>query len=124
MKKYLFSLQFLFDLMICSRSNQHKLVKDFVLTSPAPVYFASTLSRHFRAESSRDKEYSKDHISAAQECEVMAKDFITVVCAEDSETVLNSKDYKDVAFLDYLLDCEQKGCVSHPFVQQYVTDIW
>lgn len=57
-------------------------------------------------------------------CENMAKDLISISCAEDSEAVLNSIDGKNVAFLDFLIDCELKQCVSHSLVQQYVSQIW
>ena len=57
-------------------------------------------------------------------CESMAKDLISISCAEDSEAVLNSIDGKNVAFLDFLIDCELKQCVSHSLVQQYVSQIW
>lgn len=61
---------------------------------------------------------------ASHFCESMAKDLISISCAEDSEAVLNSLDGKNVAFLDFLIECELKQCVSHSLVQQYVTQIW
>lgn len=61
---------------------------------------------------------------ASHFCESVAKDLISISCAEDSEAVLNSLDGKNVAFLDFLLECELKQCVSHSLVQQYVTQIW
>lgn len=61
---------------------------------------------------------------ASSFCETMAKDLISISCAEDSEAVLNSLDGKNVAFLDFLIECELKQCVSHSLVQQYVTQIW
>lgn len=57
-------------------------------------------------------------------CETVAKDLISISCAEDSGAVLNSIDGKHVAFLDFLIECELKQCVSHSLVQQYVTQIW
>ena len=57
-------------------------------------------------------------------CETVGLDLITISCAEDSETVLNAIDEKDVPFLDFLIECELKQCVSHTLVQQYVTQIW
>ena len=100
------------------------MLKDFVLSSPAPIYTASLLSSHYLAESERIKEYAVDYRKAAEECEMIAKDFITITCAEDSEILLNATDYKNVAFVDFLLERKQKECVAHPFVQQYITDIW
>lgn len=54
----------------------------------------------------------------------MANNLITVSCADDSEVVLNAVDQQNTAFLDFLITCDQKECVSHAVVQQYVTGIW
>lgn len=61
---------------------------------------------------------------ATMVCETMANNLITVSCADDSESVLNALDGQNTAFLDFLIACDQKECVSHAIVQQYVTEIW
>ena len=88
------------------------------------MHISSFLSRHYRIESTKNKEHSAELTMASEFCESMAKDLISISCAEDSEAVLNSIDGKNVAFLDFLIDCELKQCVSHSLVQQYVSQIW
>ena len=103
-------------------------IKDWILwiifRAPAPVHISSFLSRHYRIESTKSKEHSAELTMASEFCESVAKDLISISCAEDSEAVLNSIDGKNVAFLDFLIDCELKQCVSHSLVQQYVSQIW
>lgn len=88
------------------------------------MHISSFLSRHYRIETTKNKENTVDLDLASSFCETMAKDLISISCAEDSEAVLNSLDGKNVAFLDFLIECELKQCVSHSLVQQYVTQIW
>ncbi|KAK2558333.1 Ankyrin-1 [Acropora cervicornis] len=116
--------QFLLDIVLCSRTNNNKSLMNFVLGAPAPVHISSFLSRHYRIESTKSKEHSAELTMASEFCESVAKDLISISCAEDSEAVLNSIDGKNVAFLDFLIDCELKQCVSHSLVQQYVSQIW
>ena len=93
-------------------------------SAPAPVHISSFLSRHYRIEITKNKEHTAELETATGFCESVAKDLISISCAEDSEAVLNSIDGKNVAFLDFLIDCELKQCVSHSLVQQYVSQIW
>ncbi|XP_078360679.1 uncharacterized protein LOC144645086 isoform X3 [Oculina patagonica] len=116
--------KFLVDLVICSRSCNYKSLMNFVLSAPAPVHISSFLSRHYRIETTKNKEHTVELDLASHFCETVAKDLISISCAEDSEAVLNSLDGKNVAFLDFLIECELKQCVSHSLVQQYVTQIW
>ncbi|XP_022786816.1 serine/threonine-protein phosphatase 6 regulatory ankyrin repeat subunit A-like isoform X3 [Stylophora pistillata] len=116
--------KFLLDLVICSRSSNYKSLMTFTLSAPAPVHISSFLSRHYRIETTKNKEHANELELASGFCETVAKDLISISCAEDSGAVLNSIDGKNVAFLDFLIECELKQCVSHPLVQQYVTQIW
>ena len=88
------------------------------------MHISSFLSRHYRIEMTKNKEHTVELETASGFCESVAKDLISISCAEDSEAVLNSLDGKNVAFLDFLIECELKQCVSHSLVQQYVTQIW
>ncbi|XP_068748124.1 serine/threonine-protein phosphatase 6 regulatory ankyrin repeat subunit B-like isoform X2 [Montipora capricornis] len=116
--------KFLVDIVLCSRAHNYKSLMNFVLGAPAPVHISSFLSRHYRIESTHNKEHWAELTMASEFCESMAKDLISISCAEDSEAVLNSIDGKKVAFLDFLIDCGLKQCVSHSLVQQYVSQIW
>ena len=100
------------------------LILIIVFSAPAPVHMSSYLSRHYRIETSKNKEHSAELGLASSFCETMAADLISISCAEDSEAVLNALDAKNVAFLDFLIECELKQCVSHSLVQQYVSQIW
>lgn len=123
-ERLLSNKKFLLDLVICSRSSNCKSLMTFTLSAPAPVHISSFLSRHYRIETTKNKEHANELELASGFCETVAKDLISISCAEDSGAVLNSIDGKNVAFLDFLIECELKQCVSHPLVQQYVTQIW
>jgi hypothetical protein len=82
------------------------------------------LAHSFNNESRKNKEYQTVLREATMVCETMSNNLITVSCADDSESVLNALDGQNTAFLDFLIACDQKECVSHTIVQQYVTDIW
>ena len=110
--------------MASARLNEQKSLKDFVLNSPVPVITATFLTRHYRAESTKDKEYSKHLMMASEECEAIGRDLVAVACTESSERVLNSVDEKEVPLVDYLVECETKQCISHTLVQQYLTHVW
>lgn len=101
-----------------------KPLKAFVLTAPAPVHISSLLAHLFQNESRKNKEYQTVLLEASICCEAMSNNLITVSCAEESEVVLNALDNQNTAFLDFLITCDQKECVSHAIVQQYVTEIW
>ena len=106
------------------RSKVQFFVFLLVPSAPAPVHMSSFLSRHYRIEISKNKELATDLDVASSFCESMAKDLISISCVENSGAVLNSIDERNVAFLDFLIECELKQCVSHPLVQQYVSQIW
>ena len=120
----LFDLQFLFDLMVCSNLNESDPVIDFILQCPAPIYAAAKLSKHYRNESTREKERGRDLLAAGDVCENIASELLSLACADTAETLLTALDDRDVPFLDYLIECEQKTCVSHPSVQVYLGDVW
>lgn len=119
-----FIFQFLLDLVNCARKENQKPLKAFVLSAPAPVHISSLLAHTFSNESRKNKEYQTVLREATMVCETMANNLITVSCADDSESVLNALDGQNTAFLDFLIACDQKECVSHAIVQQYVTEIW
>ncbi|XP_048581815.1 serine/threonine-protein phosphatase 6 regulatory ankyrin repeat subunit C isoform X3 [Nematostella vectensis] len=115
---------FLLDLVICARKVDQKPLKTFVLSAPAPVHVSSQLAHYFSNEANKNKEYLEALREASMVCQSMSNHLITVSCADNSEVVLNSLDAQNTAFLDFLITCDQKECVSHSIVQQYVTEIW
>lgn len=110
--------------MVCSKLDNSESIMDFILMCPAPIYAASKLSKHYRNESSREKERSRDLVSAGDVCENMATELLSLACVDDAEVLLTAVDERDVPFLDYLIECEQKECVSHPSVQVYLGAAW
>ena len=110
--------------MVCSNLDENESVIDFILQCPAPIYAASKLSKHYRHESTREKERGRDLLAAGNVCENIASELLSLACADSAEKLLTAVDDRDVPFLDYLIECEQKTCVSHPLVQVYLGDVW
>ena len=110
--------------MVCSNLNESESVMDFILQCPAPIYAAAKLSKHYRNESTREKERARDLLAAGEVCENIASELLSLACADSAEKLLTAIDDRDVPFLDYLIECEQKTCVSHPSVQVYLGDVW
>ena len=110
--------------MVCSNQNESESVMDFILQCPAPIYAAAKLSKHYRNESTREKERARDLLAVGDVCENIASELLSLACADNAEKLLTAIDDRDVPFLDYLIECEQKTCVSHPSVQVYLGDVW
>ena len=110
--------------MVCSNLDENESVIDFILQCPAPIYAAAKLSKHYRNESTREKERGRDLLAAGNVCENIASELLSLACADSAEKLLTAVDDRDVPFLDYLIECEQKTCVSHPSVQVYLGDVW
>lgn len=110
--------------MVCSNQNESESVMDFILQCPAPIYAAAKLAKHYRNESTREKERARDLLAAGDVCENIASELLSLACADSAEKLLTAIDDRDVPFLDYLIECEQKACVSHPSVQVYLGDVW
>ena len=110
--------------MICGKGNGNESIVSFILHSPAPLYAAVKLSHHYRTESSKFKERSKDLIAAGDACEELALDILTLACTSDASQLLNATDDSGKPFLDVLVECEQKHCVAHTAVQSYLGSKW
>ncbi|XP_069778381.1 transient receptor potential cation channel, subfamily N, member 1 isoform X3 [Narcine bancroftii] len=117
--------KFIFDLMVCGKLNQNKVIEEFVLHSPAPLDTAIKLSHAFGITALKEMERSKELLEAAKYCENLASELLTVasscMCAG---YLLHAVDYRGTTMLDSLLECEQKEVVAHPAVQKYLTDVW
>ena len=110
--------------MVCGKGNGNDSIMSFILHSPAPLYAAVKLSHHYRTESSKFKERSKDLIAAGNACEELAVDILTLACTNDASLLLNATDESGKPFLDVLVECEQKLCVAHTAVQSYLGSKW
>lgn len=110
--------------MVCGKGNGNESIVSFILHTPAPLYAAVKLSNHFRTESTKFKERSKDLVTAGDACEELAVDILTLACADDANKLLNAVDDSGKPFLDVLVECEQKLCVAHTAVQSYLGSKW
>ena len=120
-----FVLQFVFDLMVVSRMNDNTTIQEFILVSQAPVETAVKLSKTFRQLAIKEKERSRDLLSAATYCEAMATELTAIAASLNGAShLLKSVDSRGMPFLDVLIECEQKEVVSHPSVQKYLSEVW
>ncbi|KAK7139556.1 hypothetical protein R3I93_016630 [Phoxinus phoxinus] len=119
--------KFVFNLMVCGRMNDNLALEEFVLHSPAPLDTSVRLSRALALAALREKERSVDLHAAARHCEVMASDLLTLASSAGGHgagPILRAVDHRGVSVLDCLIEGRQKGVVSHPAVQTYLTDLW
>ena len=111
--------------MSCGKQSNNKCIEEFILLSPAPVDTAAKLSNNFRVLAVKEKERSRDLITAGDYCENMATDLLAIAaCTNSPSVLLKAVDYNGTQFLDVLIEHEQKQCVSHPAVQKYLSEIW
>ncbi|XP_012688345.1 transient receptor potential cation channel, subfamily N, member 1 [Clupea harengus] len=119
--------RFVFDLMVCGRLNGNLALEELVLHSTAPLDTAVRLSRALGLAALREKERSVDLQAAARHCEALASDLLTVASAvggRGAGSILRAVDHRGASVLDCLIECRQKGVVSHPAVQKYLTEVW
>ncbi|XP_067282389.1 transient receptor potential cation channel, subfamily N, member 1 [Pseudorasbora parva] len=119
--------KFVFNLMVCGRMNDNLALEEFVLHCPAPLDTSVRLSRALTLAALREKERSVDLHAAARHCEDMASDLLTFASSAGGHgagPILRSVDHRGVSVLDCLIEGRQKGVVSHPAVQTYLTDLW
>nr|XP_055076899.1 transient receptor potential cation channel, subfamily N, member 1 isoform X1 [Misgurnus anguillicaudatus] len=119
--------KFVFNLMVCGRMNDNLALEEFVLHSSAPLDTAIRLSRALTLAALREKERSVDLHAAAQHCEMMASDLLTLAASTGGQgagPIIRAVDHRGASVLDCLIEARQKGVVSHPAVQKYLTDVW
>ena len=117
--------QFVFNLMTCGKNINNKCIEEFILLSPAPVDTAAKMSKNFRLLAGKEKERSRDLLSAGDYCENMATELLAVAASTNSAgQLMKAVDCHGTPFLDVLIENEQKIVVSHPAVQTYLSDVW
>ncbi|XP_014603772.1 PREDICTED: serine/threonine-protein phosphatase 6 regulatory ankyrin repeat subunit A [Polistes canadensis] len=117
--------RFVYNMMVCSKSNNNKPIEEFVLVSPAPVDTAAKLSNIYMKLSEKEKERAKDLIAAGKQCEAMATELLALAAGADSAgRILTSMDRRNVEFLDVLIENEQKEVIAHTVVQRYLQELW
>ncbi|KAM4687553.1 uncharacterized protein O3C94_006066 [Discoglossus pictus] len=117
--------KFIFDLMVCGRLNNNKVIEEYILHSSAPLDTAVKLSRAFAITALKEKERAVDLLNAAKYCENMATELLTIASgSKNAGYVLRAVDHRGTTILDCLIECEQKDVVAHPAVQKYLTEVW
>ncbi|KAK0175380.1 hypothetical protein PV327_009132 [Microctonus hyperodae] len=117
--------RFVYNMMVCSKSNNNKPIEEFVLVSPAPVDTAAKLSNIYIKLSEKEKERAKDLIAAGKQCEAMATELLALAAGADSAgRILTSMDRRNIEFLDVLIENEQKEVIAHTVVQRYLQELW
>ena len=72
-----------------------------------------------------EKERAKDLLEAADFCEELAKELVITSChVENPVAILNAVDDSNTAFIDVLIQCDQKMVIAEFVVQQYLQEIW
>ncbi|XP_077349985.1 uncharacterized protein LOC143998115 [Lithobates pipiens] len=117
--------KFVFDLMVCGKLNNNRIIEEYILNSNAPLDTAVKLSRAFNIAALKEKERSVDLLNAAKYSETMATELLTIASgSKNAGYILRSVDHRGTSILDCLIECEQKNVVAHPAVQKYLTEVW
>ncbi|KAG8430831.1 hypothetical protein GDO86_019926 [Hymenochirus boettgeri] len=117
--------KFVFDLMVCGKLNNNRVIEEYVLNSVAPLDTAVKLSRAFNITALKEKERAVDLFNAAKYSENMAAELLTIASGTtNAGMILRAVDHRSTTVLDCLIECEQKHVVAHPAVQKYLTEVW
>uniref|UniRef100_A0A1I7TBT6 ANK_REP_REGION domain-containing protein n=1 Tax=Caenorhabditis tropicalis TaxID=1561998 RepID=A0A1I7TBT6_9PELO len=117
--------KFIFDLMVCGKTNENEPLQEFILQSPAPIETAVKLSALYRDMSEKEKERAKDLLNVAVFSENMAVELLGITATEyNAALLLKAKDNRGRPLLDVLIENEQKEVVSYASVQRYLTEVW
>ncbi|KAF1769981.1 hypothetical protein GCK72_001798 [Caenorhabditis remanei] len=117
--------KFIFDLMVCGKTNDNEPLQEFILQSPAPIETAVKLSALYRDMSEKEKERAKDLLNVAVFSENMAVELLGITATEyNAALLLKAKDNRGRPLLDVLIENEQKEVVSYASVQRYLTEVW
>ncbi|XP_056378829.1 serine/threonine-protein phosphatase 6 regulatory ankyrin repeat subunit A-like isoform X2 [Hyla sarda] len=117
--------KFVFDLMVCGKLNNNRIIEEYILNSNAPLDTAVKLSRAFNITALKEKERALDLLNAAKYTEMMANELLTLASgSKNAGYILRAVDHRGTTILDCLIECEQKDVVAHPAVQKYLTEVW
>uniref|UniRef100_S4RQ14 Ion transport domain-containing protein n=1 Tax=Petromyzon marinus TaxID=7757 RepID=S4RQ14_PETMA len=120
-------IHFVYDLMVCGRQCEFRVIDEFVLLAPAPLEAAVKLTRAFGAAALREKERSVDLDLAARHCQALATDLLSLAVGSQSAgaaALLQAVDERGLSLLDVLIECHQRAVAAHPAVQHHLSDVW
>jgi hypothetical protein len=66
------------DLMNCSKNNENKPMREFILVSDAPIYTAVRLARCYEVLAIREKERARDLNTIKKFCDQIAIDLLSI----------------------------------------------
>ncbi|VDN17895.1 unnamed protein product [Gongylonema pulchrum] len=100
--------KFIFDLMVCGKTNDNEPLREFILQSPAPMDTAVKLSALYREMSEKEKERARDLLNVSEFAENMAVELLGITATEyNAALLLKAKDNRGRPLLDVLIENEQ-----------------
>lgn len=111
--------------MNCAKNHNNKPIREFVLVSEACIDTAVKLARQYENIAIREKERARDLVAASKYCDQIAIDLMSIAATTNNAgALLRATDYRNVEFLDVLIELDRKDVVAQHAVQKYLTDVW
>lgn len=100
-------------------------IQEFILVSEAPIDTAVKLAKCYENLVEKEKDRSRDLEWAKDYCDQIATDLLSIIAKiSNASAMLRARDYKNVEFLDVLLELGRKDVVSQHGVQKYLSSVW
>lgn len=107
------------------QTNGYLPIQEFILVSEAPIDTAVKLAKCYENLVEKEKDRSRDLEWAKDYCDQIATDLLSIIAkTSKASAVLRARDYKNVEFLDVLLELGRKDVVSQHGVQKYLSSVW
>lgn len=107
------------------QSNSYLPIQEFILVSEAPIDTAVKLAKCYENLVEKEKDRSRDLEWAKDYCDQIATDLLSIIAKiSNASALLRARDYKNVEFLDVLLELGRKDVVSQHGVQKYLSSVW
>lgn len=107
------------------QSNTYLPIQEFILVSEAPIDTAVKLAKCYENLVEKEKDRSRDLEWAKDYCDQIATDLLSIIAkVSNASALLRARDYKNVEFLDVLLELGRKDVVSQHGVQKYLSSVW
>lgn len=105
--------------------NTYLPIQEFILVSEAPIDTAVKLAKCYENLVEKEKDRSRDLEWAKDYCDQIATDLLSIIAKiSNASALLRARDYKNVEFLDVLLELGRKDVVSQHGVQKYLSSVW
>lgn len=107
------------------QTNSYLPIQEFILVSEAPIDTAVKLAKCYENLVEKEKDRSRDLEWAKDYCDQIATDLLSIIAKiSNASALLRARDYKNVEFLDVLLELGRKDVVSQHGVQKYLSSVW